>query len=180
MKIRGITVRLPPVLSAVTVFFAAMCAMLFGATSDSVYVYFAIPLCCILIAVPLFTAYLSEKQLLQDIPSYRAKAKSVRAGQISPAMLGTTVLFEGKILRVTGMLTGKPSYLLADATGQAVAKRFAFPDPLVGTGAQVEVLGTVVRKMTNADAIYINVITIRAVRKTQERFAEKSRIKKLS
>lgn len=164
MKIRGVTVRIPPMLLGVTVLFAAMCAMLFGATKDVMYVYLAVPLCVILITVPLYTTYMSEKQLLEQEKSYRARAKFLRAKQVTPALAGSTVILEGKILKVSGVLMGKPAYLLMDATGQVVVKRFAFPEPLIGVGAQVEVLGTVAKKLTSGDVVFINAITIRPVK----------------
>ena len=63
-------------------------------------------------------------------------------------MVGTPVIVEGKILKVTGLLMGKPAYLLSDSTGQIVVRRFALPDPLVGVGAAVEVVGTVARTVS--------------------------------
>ena len=161
MRIRGITVRVPPLLFAVTVFFAAVCAMMFGSTKDLAYLYFGAPLCVVLICVPLAMNYLTEKQLAEQLPAMRVRAKFSRARQISPAMVGTPVIVEGKILKVTGLLMGKPAYLLSDSTGQIVVRRFALPDPLVGVGAAVEVVGTVARKITNGDAVYVNAVSMR-------------------
>lgn len=151
-------------LLGLTVLFAAMCAMLFGATNDLMYVYLAVPLCVILIVIPVYTTYMSERQLHEQEKSYRARAKFMRAKQVVPALSGSTVILEGKILKVTGVLMGKPSYLLMDATGQIVVRRFTFPEPLVGVGAQVEVLGTVAKKLTSGDSVIINAITIRPIR----------------
>ncbi|HJK78999.1 MAG TPA: hypothetical protein O0Y06_03740 [Methanocorpusculum sp.] len=168
MKIRGITVRVPPLLFAVTVFFAAVCAMMYGSTRDPSYVYLGAPLCVVLICVPLAMNYMTEKQLAEQLPAMRVRAKFSRARQISPAMIGTPVIVEGKILKVTGLLMGKPSYLLSDATGQIVVRRFALPDPLVGVGASVEVVGTVARKITNGDVVYVNAVSIKPVRKFRD------------
>ena len=52
-------------------------------------------------------------------------------------MRGSIVIIEGKVLKITGLMMNKPSYLIQDPTGQVVAKRFALPDPLVGVGACV-------------------------------------------
>lgn len=174
MRIRGITVRVPPLLFAVTVFFAAVCAMMFGSTKDLAYLYFGAPLCVVLICVPLAMNYLTEKQLAEQLPAMRVRAKFSRARQISPAMVGTPVIVEGKILKVTGLLMGKPAYLLADSTGQIVVRRFALPDPLVGVGAAVEVVGTVARKITNGDAVYVNAVSIKPIRKFREEGSKES------
>ncbi len=163
MKIKGITIRLPPLLLAITVFFAAVCAMSFGETKNMLYIYLGVPLCIILIGVPLYLMYLNEKQVLRDAPVLRKSAKFVRARQVTPAMKGTPVILEGKVLKVTGLYLNKPAYLIQDGTGQIVVRRFALPDPLVGVGANVEVLGRVFGKMTNAGAVYINALTIRPV-----------------
>lgn len=168
MRIRGITVRVPPLLFAVTVFFAAVCAMMFGSTKDLAYLYFGAPLCVVLICVPLAMNYLTEKQLAEQLPAMRVRAKFSRARQISPAMVGTPVIVEGKILKVTGLLMGKPAYLLSDPTGQVTVRRFALPDPLVGVGAAVEVVGTVARKITNGDAVYVNAVSIKPIKKFRE------------
>jgi len=168
MKIRGITVCVPPLLFAVTVFFAAVCAMMYGSTGDLSYLYLGAPLCVVLICVPLAMNYMTEKQLAEQLPAMRVRAKFSRARQISPAMIGTPVIVEGKILKVTGLLMGKPSYLLSDSTGQIVIRRFALPDPLIGVGAAVEVVGTVARKITNGDVVYVNAVSIKPVRKFRD------------
>lgn len=165
MKIGGITVRVPPLLFAVTVFFAATCAIMYGSSKDLTYLYFGAPLCIILLCVPLAMTYLTEKQMINRLPTLRARAKFLRARQISPAMVGTPVILEGKILKVMGLSMGKPAYLLSDPTGQIIVRRFALPEPLVGVGADVEVVGTVVRKLTNADSVYVNAVSIHPVRK---------------
>lgn len=186
MKIKGITVRLPPLLLAATNFFAVMCAMTYGSSKDLIYIYIGLPLCALLIGLPFWLSYLNEKQVLREAPQYRSHAKLVRARQLSPAMRGSVVLIEGKILKVTGLMMNKPSYLIQDTTGQVVAKRFALPDPLVGVGADVEVLGRVFGKATNAGSLYINVLTIktistfRDVEEDVQSEPEKFRIKKLN
>ncbi len=180
MRIRGISVRVPPLLFAVTVFFAAMCAMMYGSSQNPMYVYLAVPLCIILIGVPLGMNYLTEKQILEQIPAMKTRAKFVRARQVSSAMTGVPVILEGKVLKVTGLLMNKPSYLLMDGTGQIVIRRFALPDPLIGVGAQVEVLGTVMHKLTNSDAVYVSAVTIRPIRhlRSEEEKAEEEAPKK--
>jgi len=186
MKIKGITVRLPPLLLAATVFFAVMCAMTYGSSKDLIYIYIGLPLCAILIGFPLWISYINEKQVLRDAIQYRGHAKLVRARQLSPAMRGSIVIIEGKVLKITGLMMNKPSYLIQDPTGQVVAKRFALPDPLVGVGADVEVLGRVFGKATNAGSLYINALTIKpisAFRDVEEDVRsepEKIRIKKLN
>jgi hypothetical protein len=101
-------------------------------------------------------------------------------------MKGNIVIVEGKILKVTGLMMSKPAYLIQDPTGQVVVKRFALPDPLVGVGANVEVLGRVYSKMTNAGSLYINAMTIKPIstfREVEEEVKpepEKIRIKKLN
>lgn len=165
MKIKGITLRLPPLLLAATVFFAAVCAMSFGQTKDMIYIYIGIPLCIILIGVPLFLTYLNEKQAAADASGLRRMAKLVRARQVTPAMKGTPVILEGKILKVTGLFMNKPAYLIQDGTGTIVVRRFALPDPLVGIGANVEILGRVFGKLTDGRSVYINAATIRPIAK---------------
>ncbi|HJJ42881.1 MAG TPA: hypothetical protein O0X69_01230 [Methanocorpusculum sp.] len=186
MKIKGITVRPPPILLAATVFFAVMCAMTYGSTKDLIYIYLGLPLCVLLIGLPLWISYTNEKQILRDAPKYHSQAKLIRARQLSPAMRGNIVLVEGKVLKVTGLMMNKPSYLIQDTTGQVVVKRFALPDPLVGVGADVEILGRVFSKVTNADSLYINALTIKPIstfREVSEDLQpepEKIRIKKLN
>ena len=186
MKIKGITVRLPPLLLAATVFFAVMCAMTYGSTKDLIYIYIGLPLCALLIGFPLWISYTNEKQVLREAPQYLQHARLVRARQLSLTMRGNVVIVEGKILKVTGLMMNKPSYLIQDPTGQVVVKRFALPDPLVGVGANVEVLGRVFGKATNAQSLYINALTIKpisALRDAQDEAqsdSEKIRIKKLN
>ncbi|MCK9313468.1 MAG: hypothetical protein M0P20_05400 [Methanocorpusculum sp.] len=186
MKIKGITIRIPPILLAATVFFAAMCAMTFGSSKDPIYLYIGLPLCAVLIGFPLWISYTSEKQILRDAPKFHAHAKLIRARQLSPTMKGNIVIIEGKVLKVTGLMMNKPTYLIEDPTGQVVAKRFALPDPLIGVGANVEVLGRVVGKAVSPSTLYINTLTIKpiaAFRDVQEEGKpepEKIRIKKLN
>ncbi|MDV0441476.1 hypothetical protein [Methanorbis furvi] len=177
MKIRGITVRVPPLLFAVTVFFAAMCAMMYGSSKDAAYIYIGVPLCIILICMPLAMNYMTEKQLQNQLLGLKTRAKFTRARQISPAMLGTPVVVEGKILKVSGILMGKPVYLISDPTGQMIVRRFAHPDPLVGVGAVVEIVGTIARKITDANAVYVNAVSIRPIKQLRTDSAETSQEK---
>lgn len=176
---------MPPLLLAATIFFAVMCAMTFGSTRDLIYIYIGLPMCALLIGLPLWIAYANEKQILRDASQYHSQAKFVRARQLSPAMRGSVVLMEGKVLKVTGLMMNKPSYLIQDPTGQVVVKRFALPDPLIGVGADVEILGRVFGKAVNAQSLYINALTIKPVanlRQTDDegQGQEKIHIKKLN
>lgn len=171
MKIKGITVRLPPILLALVVLFASVCAMSYGAEKNIMYIAIGLPLCAILIIFPLFAAYTNEKNALKQEPLIRSSAKYERARQITPNMRGTQVIVEGKIVKVGGLMMNKPVYIIDDGSGQIAVKRFALPEPLVGVGAEVEVLGTVFAKMTNASTAYINAVTVKPI--SRERVIEK-------
>ncbi|MDO5843589.1 MAG: hypothetical protein Q4Q53_00370 [Methanocorpusculum sp.] len=167
MIIKGITVRLPPILLALVVLFAAVCAMSYGAENNIMYIAIGVPLCTILIIFPLFAAYTNEKNALKQEPLLRANAKYEKARQVTPKMRGAAVIVEGKIVKVGGLMMGKPTYIIDDGSGQIAVKRFAHPEPLVGVGANVEVLGTVFAKMTNASSAYINAVTIKPISKAR-------------
>lgn len=171
MKIKGITVRLPPILVALIVLFASVCAMSYGAEKNILYIAIGVPLCAILIIFPLFASYTNEKNALKQEPLIRNRAKYERARQITPAMRGNAVIVEGKIVRLGGLMMNKPTYIIDDGSGQIAVKRFALPDPLVGVGANVEVVGTVYAKMTNAAVPYINAVTVKPI--SRERTIEK-------
>ncbi|HJJ35690.1 MAG TPA: hypothetical protein O0X27_00790 [Methanocorpusculum sp.] len=166
MKIKGITLRIPPALLGVIVLFAAICAFCLGSTHNPLYLYLGIPMIIILIVLPLVLTYSSEKQVINNIDAARSVAKVVRARQVTAAMRGTTVILEGKILRVTGLYMNKPVYLIEDPTGTIVVKRFALPDPLVGPGAIVEVLGRVYGRAKGS--VFINALTVKPIRKIRE------------
>ncbi len=166
MKIKGITLRIPPFLLGVIVIFAAICAVCLGGTHDPMYIYLGVPMIIYLIVLPLVLAYSCEKQVLRNIDIARSVAKYARARQITAAMRGSTVIIEGKILRVSGHAMNKPVYVIADGSGQIVVKRFALPDPLVGPGAHVEVLGRVFGR--NNGAVFINALTIKPISKYHE------------
>lgn len=166
MKIKGITVRVPPALLGVIVLFAALCAFCLGSTKNPLYLYLGIPLIILLIVMPILLTYSSEKQVLRNIDSARSVAKYVRARQVTAAMRGTTVILEGKIVKVSGLYMNKPVYIVQDATGIIVVKRFALPDPLVGPGAVVEVLGRVFGRAKGS--VFINALTIKPIRKIRE------------
>ena len=166
MKIKGITLRVPPALVGVIILFAAICAFCLGSTHNPLYIYLGIPLILLLLILPLVLTYSSEKQVLRNIDAARAVAKYVRARQVTAAMRGTTVMLEGKILRVSGLYMNKPVFLIQDATGTIVVKRFALPDPLVGPGAIVEVIGRVYGRAKGS--VFINALTVRPIRKIRE------------
>ncbi|HJJ32482.1 MAG TPA: hypothetical protein O0X25_02535 [Methanocorpusculum sp.] len=165
MKIKGIILRYPPVFLAIVVLFAGICAFSFGATKDMLYVFVGVPIVILLIVLPLFMAYFNEKQVRDREPGARAAAKFVRARQVTAAMGGKAVILEGKIVKVGGIYMNRPVYVLQDASGQIVVKRFAMPQRLVGIGAVVEVLGYVYGRMTNRQSVYVNALSIRPIAK---------------
>jgi len=166
MKIKGITVRVPPALLGVIVLFAAICAFCLGSTKNPLYIYLGIPLIILLIVMPLLLAYSSEKQVLRNIDAARSVAKYVRARQVTATMRGATVILEGKIIKVSGLYMNKPIYLIQDSTGMIVVKRFALPTPLVGPGAIVEVLGRVYGRAKGP--MFINAMTIKPIQKIHD------------
>ena len=170
MKIKGITLRLPPFLLGAVVLFAAICAFSFGSTRNIIYVFLGVPLVILLIVMPLALVYSSEKQVRKYLPAERAAAKFVRARQVTAAMRGSTVLLEGKITKVSGLYMNKPVYVIEDSTGKIVVKRFALPEILVGVGANVEVLGRVYGRANGA--VFINASTITPIKTLREDMPE--------
>ena len=166
MKIKGITLRMSPVLLGLVVLFAAICAFSFGSTHNIAYVLFGVPIVILLIVMPLLLVYSSEKQILKNLPRERAAARFVKAKQVSASMRGAVVIIEGKITRVSGIYMNKPVYIIEDNTGSIAAKRVALPERLVGVGANVEVLGRVFGK--NNGAVWINAETITPIAKFRE------------
>lgn len=181
MKIKGITLRIPPFMVGAIVLFAAVCAFCLGSTHNPLYIYVGIPLIILLLVLPLLLTYMSEKQVLRSADTERAIAKYVRARQVTAAMRGTTVILEGKIIKVTGLYMNKPVFLIEDSTGRIAVKRFALPDPLVGPGAIVEVLGRVYGRAKGS--VFINALTIKPIKKirdvveTEDAPAEKEQIR---
>lgn len=182
MKIKGITVRLPPLLLGLVILFATVCLLSYGTEKNIVYIAVGLPLCAVLIGFPLFAMYTNEKRAKSQEPAARAMAKYMRAKQITPSMRGTAVIIEGTVVKVSGLLMAKPVYVIDDGSAKIIVKRFALPDPLLGVGAPVEVLGTVFSKMTNASSVYINALTIKPVsdRRAASEESETIRIKKFN
>ena len=71
-----------------------------------------------------------------------------------------------------------PTYIIKDASGQIVVRRFALPERLFGIGAHVEVLGTVYGKIGNERSVFINALTITPTAASAPVEEEKIRIKK--
>lgn len=160
MKINGITLRIPPLLLGVTILFAIVCAMSFADSGEWIYVWMGVPLCIILLAFPLILMYSNEKQVLKNKDAMRAAARNVKAHQVTAAMRGVPVIFEGEVVKISGLNMNKPTYIIKDGSGQIVVRRFALPDRLFGVGAHVEVLGTVFGKVGNERSVFINALTI--------------------
>ena len=179
MKIKGITVRIPPIILGVSVFFLSVCAFSFGAEGNPLYL-LGLPLCALIIIFPLYMGYRNEKIVLRDAPHFRKNANHVRARQITSSMKGMPVIFEGKIVKVGGLMMNKPTYIIDDGGWQIAVKRFALPDPLVGVGADVEVLGTVYSKVSDEKSVFVNCAEIKPVHKehTEADESEKIHIKK--
>ena len=160
MIIKGITVRIPPLLLGLTVLFAVVCAMSFAESGEWIYVWMGVPLCIVLLAFPLLLMYSNEKQVLKNKDAVRAAAHRVKAHQISSSMRGVPVIFEGEVVKISGLQMNKPTYIIKDGSGQVAVRRFALPERLFGVGAHVEVLGTVYGKVGNERSVFINALTI--------------------
>ena len=160
MIIKGITVRIPPLLLGLTVLFAVVCAMSFAESGEWIYVWMGVPLCIVLLAFPLLLMYSNEKQVLKNKDAVRATAHRVKAHQISSSMRGVPVIFEGEVVKISGLQMNKPTYIIKDGSGQVAVRRFALPERLFGVGAHVEVLGTVYGKVGNERSVFINALTV--------------------
>ena len=178
MKVKGITLRIPPLLLGVTVLFAIVCAMSFADSGEWIYVWMGVPLCIILLGFPLILMYSNEKQVLKNKDAMRAAARKVKAQQITSSMRGVPVLLEGEVVKISGINMNKPTYIIKDSTGQIVVRRFALPERLFGVGARVEVLGTVFGKVGNERSVFINALTIVPTAAAAPVEEEKIRIKK--
>lgn len=160
MIVKGITLRTPPILLGVTILFAIVCAMSFAESNDWIYVWMGVPLCIILLGFPLILMYSNEKQVLKNKDAVRAAARRVKAHQVTSSMRGVPVIIEGEVVKISGINMNKPTYIIKDASGQIVVRRFALPARLFGVGAHVEVLGTVYGKVGNERSVFINALTI--------------------
>ena len=166
MKIKGITLRISPILVGILILFAAVCAYSFGSTKNPVYIILGAAVIILLIGMPLALIYSSEKQILRNLPNERANARFVHARQVTAAMRGTPVILEGKIIKVSGIYMNKPVYIIEDSTGRITVRRLALPERLVGVGANVEVLGRVYGK--DNGVVFINAETIVPIAKFRE------------
>ena len=101
MIIKGITVRIPPLLLGVTVLFAIVCAMSFAESNEWIYVWMGVPLCIILIFFPLLLMYSNEKQVLKNKDAVRAAAHRVKAHQVTSSMRGVPVILEGEVVKIS-------------------------------------------------------------------------------
>lgn len=178
MKVNGITLRIPPLLLGVTIFFAAVCAMSYGADHNILYIAVGLPLCAVLICVPMVMVYSSEKKARSEIAGLRSAAKPARARQISAAMRGVPVVVSGKVVKIGGLMMNKPIYIVEDSSGQVAVRRFALPEVLIGVGAEVEAVGRVCTQMGNPKAVYVNAAEIKPVHHEADAVSETIHIKK--
>ncbi len=178
MKIKGFTVRIPPLLLGATILFAIVCAMSFVESKDPIYIYMGVPFCIILLGFPILMMYSNEKQAAKNAPLMRPSAKQVKARQVTSSMRGVPVILEGEVKKISGLNMNKPTYIIEDSTGQIVVRRFALPERLFGVGAHVEVLGTVYGRAGNERSVFINALTITPTAKAAEEESEHIHIKK--
>lgn len=178
MKIGNIKVKLTVVHVGVFLFFTGVILILFLSTRDWMMLLWGIPTVLLILTIPLFMNYMSQSQYRAMRPMYEAEAKTIRANQLTDAMMGKPIRFEGVIERVHFKFLNRPQYIIADRTGEASVKMFTSPEEDVGKGDIVEVLGSVMRRYIITGDPVINCVSIRKKVKETQAEPEKKEKKK--
>ena len=113
------------------------------------------------LVIPLVLNYMSRRQYADLIPEYEQQAKTVRVKMINENMIGKIVRINGVVERVHFQFLNRPSYSVADRSGEISVKMFTSPDEDVKVNDIVEVLGQVIRRYIVTGEPVINCVSIR-------------------
>ncbi|GAA5262828.1 nucleotide-binding protein [Methanocalculus sp. MC3] len=178
MKIGNITVRVTIIHLGVFVFFTAIFLFSFFSSGDFRMLLWGIPTLIFILTIPIAMNYMSQSHYRSLKPMYEAEAKPIRANQISDAMMGKVVRYEGLIEHVHFKFLNRPQYVIADRTGEVSVKMFTSPEEDVGKGDIVEVLGSIMRRYIITGDPIVNCVSIRKIVKETRAEPEKKEKKK--
>lgn len=163
MKIHGVTIGISPLHVLVVVFFLALFAVSYLATSEIMYLFWGVPLSLVLLIIPIFNSYSVGSQYVKLLPEYEEQSKRVRVKQINLAMLGKPVRVEGVVQAVKGVWLCRPALTIFDGSAAVVAKKSVPLEVDVAVGDNVEVVGMVVRRFTIFGDVMVHAIGIKKV-----------------
>lgn len=162
MKINGIRVYIAPFVWAVFAVFVVLFVWSFIASGGvTTYLVWGLPLCLLLLLLPLFSSYSMGSQYQKLLPEYEEKAEPVKFGSLTAEMQGKPVRVEGVVQSVSGLFFGRPKLTVFDGTGSCVVFRSVPPDEKFSAGDSIEAIGMVVRKFAVAGDVTIHGVSIK-------------------
>lgn len=134
-------------------------------TGDYHILIWGIPTLVMLLIIPLALNYMSQKEYAEIEPVYREKARNLRIRMINESMLGQVVRIEGVVEQVYFQFLNRPSYLVADRSGEISVKMFTNPSDTIKKGDIVEVLGSIIHRYVVTGDPVINCVSIKKIDK---------------
>ena len=172
MKIKGIRVSISPLVWIIFAIFAVLFTWSFLSTGNTAYLVWGIPLCLLLLTMPLFSSFSMSSQYRKLLPEYEEKAQSIKLSDLSLEMAGKPVRVEGVVQSVSGNFIGRPKLTIYDGTGTGVVFRSVLLDEKYAAGDSLEAVGMVVRKFAVAGGVTIHGVGIRKTAEGQSETAE--------
>lgn len=163
MRIKGVKLHLSPVILGVFLFFVVVFIACAIATGERVYVIWGLPFSCLLIVLPLISAYNLGSQYLKLRPEYEEAAVPHKIRNVNNALMGHAVRVEGVVQTIRLKWLGRPRYTIYDGSASILTFRSLPPDEPIAVGDNVEVIGMVVKKFAIAGAMSIHAVIIRKV-----------------
>ncbi len=168
MKIGSYDLRISLLALSVVALFAVILAVTVLITNDMSFLIWGVPALILLFVIPLALNYMSQKEYADLEPVYREKAKTVRIRLINESMIGQVVRVEGVVEQVHFQFLNRPSYVVADRSGEISVKMFTSPPERVKKGDIVEAIGTVIQRYIMTGDPVINCVVIKKIDKKIE------------
>lgn len=168
MRIGKIEVKVSIVAIAVVAVFAIFLAYAYFVSGDSRILLWGIPTLVLLFVIPIGLNYMSQSEYAAVRPEYEREARPVRIKMINLNMVGEPVRIEGVVEKIRFQFLNRPSYVVADRSGEISVKLFTQPEEKIKVGDVVEVLGMVIKRYIATGDAVVNGVSIKKINKTIE------------
>jgi len=160
MQIKGVRLFFSPIIVGVFVLFVALFTASSILMQNTTYVIWGIPLCLLLIIIPMISSYNLGKQYLKLLPEYQNAAVPRRLSDINSSLLGHAVKVEGTVQTIKLEWLGRPRYTISDGTTSILTFRSYPFNESINIGDNVAILGMVVKKYAAAGSMSVHAVGI--------------------
>jgi len=163
MRIKGIKIHISPILLGGVILLLILFIVTTIITGKTSFIIWGIPLCIILLLLPILSTYKLGGEYKKLSPDYENLAVPYRLSDINQSLQGHAVKIEGTVKNARNIWMGRPRYTISDGITSIIVFRSLPLDEPVAIGENVSVLGMVVKKYAANGGMSVHAVDVKKI-----------------